>query len=98
LQEESIPFSRNRIITIEQKEDNKRTFIDCGFSERKEIDENTETYGKFNRPLNHKYQKKIMHNYEAKDEQEYSIDMLPPDFKEKLFQFQLEGVKFALRK
>ena len=38
-----------------------------------------------------------MHNYEADEESNYSIEMIPEEMRTKLFAFQIEGVKFAIK-
>ena len=92
LKEDCIPFTKNKVITIEERGQGARTFKELG-PESAEL-----MYGKFDAPINPKYQKMIEHNYESHTEQQYSPEMMSEIFKRKLFPFQLDGVKFAIKK
>lgn len=52
--------------------------------------------GNFERPINTKYQKKVLHDYQN-EQGKFSLNNIPKDFRNKLFPFQLDGVKFAIQ-
>ena len=74
LKELCVPFSKNQIITIEERGQGSRTFKECGSAKKGEAfdDDNQEnrgntpgkyTYGKFDAPINPKFQKKMTYDY-----------------------------------
>lgn len=96
LKELVTPFSQNQIITIEERGQGSRTFKDCGSAKKSDMfdDEGPKpptpgkyNYGKFDTPINTKFQKKILFDYTLPDELEYKLEDIPAAFLKKLFPF-----------